>query len=209
MNCVIISSACASWVATTFTTQQRFIQTIDTIASIRKFIPVSYIVMWDTTNLHDDLSRQFQEKCDLYIDLKSHPQAVHASQQDKSLGETCCMRLVLQELSHRNLDIIKWFKMSARYSLTDKFVFDNWNTNTFRMTYEHAPCYHTTFYSFKSIDSYQIVLNQVWELLTQCRALNIESALVQAFQYTNQHVNIINQIGIVGQIGGDSKIYQC
>ena len=210
MNCVVISSACASWIATQFSTEQRFAQTIETIASIRKYIPHSYIVMWETTQLDTKFVTEFKSKCDLYIDLQSNPEAVAASQRDKSLGETMCMKIVLQYLQQlKHLTFTKWFKISARYCLTSEFKYENWNDNTFRMTIEHAPCYHTTFYSFSNPESYLKIIQHTWDLLTQCKARNIESGLFESFQHHNQNVAIIQKIGIQGLIGADSQLYTC
>lgn len=135
MNYVLISSAihttntplsyanCRSM----FTHEERFIQTLKTIESIRKYIPNSYIVLMEGTVLKDEYLSVFTKVVDHVHKAYEISNVVkYVNSPHKGLGETWTIHSYLQsqhfKLNKNKINSIT--KISGRYQIQEGFVFE-------------------------------------------------------------------------------------
>jgi hypothetical protein len=137
-----------------YSVNERFLQTINTIESIRKYIPNSYIILIDNSQLDDNMIIKLKEKTDHFINVTNNTELNYYTDVNeyKALGEIS-QQLFVYNIFLKNLDISKinyFFKISGRYFLNENFnysIFDNQN-NIFKKNNEVTDrnYYYTSFY---------------------------------------------------------------
>ena len=155
-NCIIVTSVVQttdkpvyhSALRSIYSHQERFQQTLETIESIRKYMPDIHIFLIECSPPSDWMD-QLATKVDQFINLEfndtvnNHP--------EKGLGEKILILHALDNLKETYQHI---YKITGRYVLQDTFDFSKWKNEdsmTFCNTlhYGIADLVHTFFYSIK------------------------------------------------------------
>lgn len=127
-----------------YNTQQRIQQTLETVASTRKYIPNATIILIDnsTTQVQQDESAEFNQlidAVDYYIDNSDDADIkhFHANVTNYDIGKNSmeCIGMVKaltyiskdQELMEVITGSSRIFKLSGRYAITDKFDIDQFD----------------------------------------------------------------------------------
>ena len=128
--------------------QERFEQTLETIESIRKYMPNIHIFLIECSP-PSEWMEQLATKVDQFINLEFND--IVNNNPLKGLGEKTLLLHALENLKEPYQNI---YKMSGRYVLLDTFDFSQWKNDDF-MTFCNAQNYgmansvHTFFYSIK------------------------------------------------------------
>ena len=126
-----------------YTAEQRFLQTLDTIKSIRTKVPDAYILLYEGSENPIDVKYQtiLEEQVDLYLECGSdlimrgvyenlHHNPIKFNY-GKSMLECRCLQVSLNHILENNLfnDTTRVFKISGRYKLNDHFNIDDYKSN--------------------------------------------------------------------------------
>jgi hypothetical protein len=115
----------------TFTHEERFLQTLNTIKSVKEHIPNVTIILIEGSELTDnETQRIYKTGCDfIYDEHISLSEVINSD--NKSLGETCMLLDFLHsDLFQKNKNKYNTFsKISGRYHLTDNFDFNKHDMN--------------------------------------------------------------------------------
>jgi hypothetical protein len=186
MNLFIITSAINSTNSMgVFSSNDRFLQTLNTISSIRKNIPNSLIYIADITDLCDNYIQQLSSLTDKFISCSG---GKHLS---KSIGEQYILQTVLS-LHLPELQVISnIFKLSGRYYLNDNFNISDFVTNKYNFLRGDL-CYHTTLFSIP----HTYVQDFILALSNTNKYIDIEHALYSTINTNN--INFLNKLNCEG-----------
>lgn len=178
-----------------FTKQQRYEQLLETINSVKKYIPNYYIVLLecsDEIELYEDYLKIITDKYINYnknINIKNNVNGIY-----KSLGEWSKM---IEFINNENLDNYNsLIKISGRYFLNDKFNYDLFNNddNVFRY-YIKYDIVSTRLYKISKtyFDKYKNIMNSFETELKS--GISIENIMTNKIKY-----NKVEYIGLSGKI---------
>lgn len=125
-----------------YSTEQRFLQTLDTIRSIKEKVPDAYICIYEGSEIRIDekYREEFEKQSDLFIEcyddiiMKGIYGNLHNNPEKfvygKSMLECRCLQIVLNYIGTYNIfnDVNRVFKLSGRYTLNDNFDIDDYRT---------------------------------------------------------------------------------
>lgn len=127
-NCIIVTSViqttdkplCYSGVRSIYSHRERFEQTLETIESIRKYMPETHILLIECSPPSDWMD-QLATKVDQFINLEFND--IVNNHPEKGLGEKI---LVLHALDNLRESYQHIYKMTGRYVLLDHFDYSQW-----------------------------------------------------------------------------------
>ena len=200
-----------------YSTEQRFLQTLETIKSIREKVPNAYICLFECSfkEISDEYKDILKEKVDLFLEfyddfglkliyenLNSNPSLFTFG---KSLLETRGLLCALNYLKEHQVftDAQRVFKLTGRYSLNEHFniqdyesrLLDNYYVaKTFEYPKIENDILDTNFYAFvyKSTGS---IVTGLWSF---DRSLYLETvdALEKSFRYMEKMITCTSGIDI-------------
>jgi len=121
-----------------YTKQERFIQTKETIESVRRRIPNNKIMVIECSPLTEEELQFFLEKTDIFINLYDSPDKSYIEKiysHSKSMGEGTMTIYALEYLLTNKIEYDTLYKISGRYKLTDKFSYARYNNNKAMVQY--------------------------------------------------------------------------
>ena len=182
-----------------YTPNERFVQTVETVKSIREKVPNSYIYWVEGSYLPSDIEQQVKILCDRYTNVwykKELREQIDST--NKSLGEAT---LILEALSQWDgwKQFNNYFKISGRYFLNDGFDLNTFNNtlNVFQFRNTH---YATTLYKIHLTHMHQYiqVLNDILIPMTKDKNLGIEWALFNMYPPTHPDNSCVSRVGVSG-----------
>lgn len=125
-----------------YSTEQRFLQTLDTIKSIKEKVPDAYILLYEgsETPIDVEYKKVLEEQVDLYLEcgtdgiMKGIYENLHNNpikfNYGKSMLECRCLQITLNHMVENNVfsDTTRVFKLSGRYKLNDNFDIDDYKS---------------------------------------------------------------------------------
>jgi hypothetical protein len=192
-----------------YTPQQRLQQTFDTIKSIRKFIPDSYIILIDNSKFNYFECMFFKNTVDIFINITDNEFLNFYTDifEYKAFAEISQQIHFFKLFLKNDYSKIKnFFKISGRYLINEDFCYNNYDNdyNIFKKNIEvlDREYYYTCFYKLdKSI--LEEVNNILMELFNnKTNYMNNFSDLEVIFP--NKIINkikLIDKLGIVENIG--------
>ena len=153
-NCVIVTSVIApdnaplayTETRSIYSNEERFTQTLETISSIRKYIPNSDICLIECSPPSVNME-VLRDSVDFFENI--YPDDVVRKSPHKGIGEAMLLLTGMNKL--RLTDYANIFKLTGRYTITEKFLFPAWdNTNIVGKVSTHYGqlSVHTFFYKF-------------------------------------------------------------
>ena len=108
-----------------FDSHKRYEQTIEGLRSIRGAVPHAFIIFFEAGNPQDEWMENIQALVDVYVqqDVENLHRVITSN---KSLGEAIMTRLVAKNLDPGKFK--RFFKLSARYSLSEDFDLSSFET---------------------------------------------------------------------------------
>jgi len=137
-----------------YTPKERLDQTLETIKSIRKYIPDSYIILIDNSNLDNTVFVQLKSLVDKFINITFDETLNYNTDNSpyKGYGEVMQQITVYNEFL-KFIDLSKinnFFKISGRYLVNENFDYDIYNNdkNIFKKNEKvtNRNYYYTSFY---------------------------------------------------------------
>lgn len=229
-NLVLITSAiCVSQKPLSYTKQrspfshdERLNQTIESIQSIRLYIPNVYIILIDATIEKREWKTLLDEQVDIFLDLSKNERILKLTNECPHKGVAECEQLLtaLEYLSTINISFENMFKLTGRYKLTSSFeleYFENndiifkyvpdpktieYKTHVFKKNPNTKMCY-TFFYKipFCHLELYKNALKDTTN--KGLRGLSIENIL----PFLLPNVKYIDSLGVVGCVVSTSKLF--
>ena len=212
-----------------FSQDQRLNQTFDTIFSIRKNVPDSYIILYDTSvTFSEKTTNSLSSMIDELVLLQNNKMMMELSGRHlKSSGECFATFLVLSYLKERQQELLndtnRIFKISGRYQVQDslnideyqntkgKYVFrkriKSWLNEEMQKSRQVDHLFVTRFYSFCStlVDDYLSILPRILDDtftgldLEHCTYKNMNKDLVIEFD----KVHCTGQVAFNGTVETD------
>jgi len=219
-----------------FTSEQRIQQTLETAQSARKYIPNATIILIDNSkvDVQNDESAEFEElldAVDYYIDNSDDPdiQHFHNNVQNYDIGKNSmeCLGMFKAlkymstdtEIMDKITNASRIFKLSGRYTVTDKFdisKFDNENTANKYVFKVRQPSWipqpdtgvnsllQTRLWSFtpslftNTIDLFKEIIDNMFATFNQGKYIDVEHSMAK-FIPADQLVEI-ESVGLMGKI---------
>jgi len=131
-----------------FTNNERFLQTVNTINSIKKMIPDPIIVLVECSELTNEQNDFFLNNVNYLINLYNSNNKNKIYSYFKAIGEGTMTYFGLHVIKsiYNNIDY-NIFKISGRYSLNNFFDFKKWtNNNNIVKCIKDSESINTTFY---------------------------------------------------------------
>ena len=203
-NLVIISSKIItsnfkfSYVAnrSIYSPEQRFPQTLETIGSIRKYIPNSYIVLIDNSLISQEQIILLKNKVEILINITTDVKLNYYTNESpyKALGEISQL-IKLYDIFLKNIDLSIFsniFKISGRYLINNNFKFDQFMSekhcfkqNKLLTTKKY---YYTSFYRLSPIlaDNYFNKLREIidnFDIYSKIKMENLEEIIPKVLNY--------------------------
>jgi hypothetical protein len=157
---IIVSDIKLSYasVRSIYSCDERFEQTIQTIHSVRKFIPNSYIVLFDNSDLDPKKTKTLHSLVDIFMNIKNNKLLNYYtdSTDSKLLSELIqCIFFYIFFLKNINLKTINhFFKISGRYLINNSFEYNHFNNNQniFKLNNKvrDRQYYYTSFYKLNN-----------------------------------------------------------
>jgi len=153
-----------------YTAEERYSQTLDTIDSIRKFIPNSQIILYDNSVLLKNMYDTINGKVDVFINDTNNDSINYMTDvlPYKGISEVCQLLEIFKFIQNNNIPIGNIFKISGRYTITDIFDITQYTSdNVFCKNYnvKDRDYYYNSFYYINSnyIYNYLNALNNIYE----------------------------------------------
>jgi hypothetical protein len=139
----------------TYSAEERYSQSLQTIDSIRKYLPEAKILFVECSDIPNEYVATLASKVEYFINQYniSEAKAACLETNKKGFGEAIQTKLAIEYIIQNNLSFTRFFKISGRYFLTDKFVSEKYRTDcyTFKKradTGNHIIAISTVVYSF-------------------------------------------------------------
>ncbi len=132
---------------TVFSPEDRALQTIETVKSIRAKVPGAKIVLVES-GMREDLPHELHKQVDQYIYVgNKKPVRFACDSQYKSLGE---IMMLVYALKRFKVVADFYFKISGRYYLDDQFAINDWKQGLFLLQYIQEDYICTRLYGFRA-----------------------------------------------------------
>jgi hypothetical protein len=219
---VYTSSASFSYtkVRSLYTHEERFIQTLETIESVRSRIPDSFIVFCDNSKFPSVEHSTLKEKTDLFLNITDNPIVNLYTDfgQFKSMGESVQQLLIYEYffkiIFKDDIPIQNVFKISARYVLNDEFVmnkFESPNESIMKLN----DCVvqlmgflyvYTCFYKLQrnDVENFFQCIETIIRKCVVYAPIDFENSIAQLF-FTPYHVKQVEKLGLTQRIATDQQ----
>lgn len=182
-----------------YSTQQRFVQTIKTIASVRKYIPDSYVVLIDNSEFNNLEYAILKYTTDYFINIIDDKELNYNTNEHKlKLIAELSQQLCFYDNFLKKIDIntiTHFFKISGRYFINEDFNYNKYNNalNIFKKNSQIRGCdhyYYTSFYKLNPsilvdyFEKLKIILADK-DSYIETPKHHFEAIVPQAVQYKN------------------------
>lgn len=155
----VINTGKVGWsytqIRSSYSPEERYNQSLQTIDSIRKYLPGAKILFVECSEIPEEYTMTLMSKVDYFINQYDIAEAREACLETnkKGFGEAVQTKLAIEYIIQNKLHFNRFFKISGRYFLTDKFVSDRYRTDVYTFkkranTGNHIVSISTVVYSF-------------------------------------------------------------
>jgi hypothetical protein len=191
-------------IRTIYTPTERFNQTIETIISVKKYIPNYYIILFDNSIFNDEEKKILNNNVDLFLNITDNKQINNLTDNNpnKAYGEICQTYFSIKYIS--KIKINNFFKISGRYVLNDAFNYSKFNNNynIFKknMTVPKLNYYYTCLYKIgkNNINKYFDVIIELFNTINISNCY--ENVSYEIFFPKKLIFEQINTLGIIENI---------
>lgn len=155
-----------------YTTEERYKQTIATIDSIRKYIPNSFIILFDNSSFPINEYNELNSRADVFINNQSDKTIYNYTNVKtvKLYGELAQTAYVAKYIKEnlKHMQINNFFKISGRYLINDTFYYGQYDNeiNIFKKNaaVTDREYYYTSFYKIggRFLYEYFNVINNMY-----------------------------------------------
>ena len=185
-----------------FTEQERFSQTMETIASIKQKLPKAKIAFLECSNISPEFEHELKKQVDFYVNYYSNKKILEAvTSPYKGIGECYALRKFLEVYPLDNIK--RLYKISGRYRLNDNFNYTNYDNN--ENNFKRISCgFATTLYKIE----YPYFFDYIQALEKSVPLMRQGYGVEMVLGGFMPHVKEIELLGIEGLVGVDRTFYQ-
>jgi hypothetical protein len=112
----------------TYTPEQRFQQTLETIESIHVYLPNAKVFLVECSDIPEEYTAELCGKVDYFLNLfeNSIVRSACLETNKKGFGEAVQTKYAIEYLLQENIQFRRFFKISGRYSLNENFRQENY-----------------------------------------------------------------------------------
>lgn len=197
-------------IRSTYTSEERFEQTKQTIQSIKEKIPGSEIFIIECSELNENETNYFSTNSSYFLNLYDNNELrnrMHSN--SKSLGEGTMTICALDFLIQNNVQYDNLIKISGRYYLSENFSINNFNNNNIVLKYidNNPNNIFTGLYKIPKIyiEDFRIFLKNSFYKMVSCIGYEV---LFAEFIRTLPGIKInVNPIGLKGYVSVSNDFY--
>ena len=195
-----------------YSSQDRFEQTIDSIKTIKKYIPNNFIIIIDNSKFNNDEIDLIESNVDLFLNPIENKKLKYYTDECiyKAYGELNQTAILLECLSYliNNgiIELINLFKITGRYLINENFNYANFNNNKnilkINENVKDRKYYYTCFYkiSSKNYEFYNSVINNLIDEINKSKIYdNIDYEVF--FPPKLNKITLFKKLGITQNIG--------
>jgi len=194
-----------------YTKDERYVQTINTINSIKKYIPNVFIILIDNSTFTENEKDILIKNTNIFINHNDKILDYYTNNNEiKAIAELCQIKYALNIISTCNIKFNNFFKITGRYIINNNFVYDLYaktykNDNIFKQnkSIKDRLYYYTCFYkiSQNNFNEYIDKVNDLYNTLILKPYENIYNVIDLEFLLPSQLQFIeINNLGITQYI---------
>lgn len=207
----IIPSMVTPTIIRTFQPQERFLQTLHTITTIREKIPNSCCIVVEGSTLMSEQEEMLNKKADYLILCDDNEEIQHRVRDVRNIGIGECklLQIAIQFIIDYNILTKTCFKISARYYLNENFNFNNYDLSKYNFRKHMDDSINKYVYT---TGLFTIPPNRLQEFLNILDIMLVQldqRSMVERFYYTliPQHqVNDLKILGLGGQLSYNGKL---
>ena len=164
-----------------YTKEQRLEQTLETIKTIKQYIPNYFIILLDNSNLNQNDSNLIKSTVDVFLNPVEDMNLKYYTDEClyKAYGELNQTKLILDFINNfidNNIfEIENLFKISGRYLINNNFNYSNFNcqNNIFKINenIKNRKYYYTSFYKISNIN-FTDYSNVIYSLTNEIKNTN-------------------------------------
>jgi hypothetical protein len=198
----------------TYSAEERYNQSLQTIDSIKKYLPEAKILFVECSDIPNEYITTLSAKVEYFINQYniSEAKAACLETNKKGFGEAIQTKLAIEYIIEKNLTFDRFFKISGRYFLTDKFVSDKYRTDVYTFkkradTGNHIITISTVLYSFPMafIHNFYSCVTEVVEYYKTHGPRGLEELLPIICEPRNE----IEIIGAAGLVAVNDEYFTC
>lgn len=196
-----------------YSSEERFEQTIETIKSVKKYIPNTFVIIIDNSKFNDYKKDVLKNIVDLFINPINDTNLSYFTNESeyKGYGEIYQTKLILDKINDfilsKKITPINIFKITGRYLINDNFNYNDYDNeyNIFKlnMNVKDRQYYYTCFYkiSNKNFTKYNTILNKLFNEIVIQKSNKYNDVDLEVFlpKELKEFINI-NELGITQNI---------
>ena len=198
-NCVIVTSVICpdsaplsySTTRSIYTPEQRYQQTVETIHSVRAYLPGADVCLVECSPPCAEIA-DLEEQVEVFVNL--YPDDNIRKNPAKGVGEACMLYAALDNLDINSYD--NFFKLSGRYVLNSRFNIDAYMNDKVvlkRTMHYGGDSMHTFFYKFPSKEA------QFFKNLFKLASLDAQDSAIEI--YMLKHMDMSKVLHLEAPIG--------
>lgn len=212
----LVSSCLKPTIIKFFSVEERFLQTLDTIKSIKKNFPNSFCLLIEGSILNEKHKNKLSEYYDYILEFGNNEsilpyiKAENIGHGEQKLLEKGIEYLQSYILPYYSTEYI--FKLGARYYLSNKFNIKNYDKNKynfyeeFNNNGESLQVYTTGLYSIpiNKLEEFKVILQNVHN------HLSIDTNMIEKYFYEHipkESVNILKELGLEGRLNYNGNFF--
>lgn len=195
-NLVVVTSVINNFLYSVYNPEQRLEQTLNSIDSIRKKIPNSYIILLEGSNLDTNQFKSLNNVIDQFYHID-------VSGLHKSLGELTLLKTYINSLHFKSIknNLLSFSKLSGRYFLNENFNFIENDLCMVKKTdksWLDKGVYDTRFYKIpiNLVDNYITQLDILYKNINNVH--DIEHGFFEYQVIPEDKINEIHKLGVSG-----------
>lgn len=200
-----------------YTKEERFMQTINTISSVKKYIPNVFIILMDNSTFTETEKDVLTNSTNIFINHNDKTLDYHTNVSEiKAIAELCQVKYALCVIKNYNIKFNNFFKITGRYIINNNFVYDMYtktfkNENIFKKnnSIKDRLYYYTCFYkiSQNNFNEYIDKVNELYNELVLKLYENIYNTIDLEFLLPSQlQFKEIDDLGITQYISCFNEI---
>ena len=157
-----------------YTKEERYVQTINTINSIKKYIPNVFIILIDNSTFTENEKDVLINNTNIFINYNDKILDYYTNNNEiKAIAELCQIKYALNVINNYNIKFNNFFKITGRYIINNNFLYDIYaknykNDNIFKKNklIKDRLYYYTCFYKI-SQNNFNDYVNKIYELYSE------------------------------------------
>lgn len=166
-----------SAIRSVYTPQERFIQTKETIRTVREKIPESKILLVECSYLTAEEEAYFRSHCDYFVNVIDKPGMLeYTTGVSKSLGEGSMFIKAIEYIEQQGLVFDNFFKITGRYFLNEHFKYEKFDNDKicFRYTVGGQSANTCVFkFPFDKVSPFKQFFISVMDEMKQCAQFEV------------------------------------